>query len=411
MRAIPTAAIRLFVLLAALLTSGRAAAALLIESDWLRLHERAELRSFGVIAHVPSWEHDGEGPVPEVETHAVEDVRLMLWGDVTPFVSFEFAYVHALDLAPRDGVESFSPATPPSRTDRFLGLEWDLHRSDGLVWEHAFDRLNLTLRLPFWRGFHVTFGRQLASWGYGHIWRPADRFSPWRPVELYREYAPGLDAVQLRLPIGVRSEVRAIFVPGESLADTIALARLELAVGPVDLAATAGDDHERGFFSLGARWSQGRYGLEGEGAYVLDPGGDDYGSAVLDFSVDLPLSTVATVEFAYDGSGAGDPKQYPALWASAAWQEGRRVSVGRWYGALAVESRPHPVIDLLAKAIVQLEDGSALLHLRFGVLVAPEAWVGLGALVALGAGGTSEAPKSEFGLAPYTYTLDIRLYF
>ena len=249
------------------------------------------------------------------------------------------------------------------------------------------------------------------GWGYGRVWRPADRFAPWRPVELFREHAPGLDAFQLAIGIGPLAELRAVVLPASRVEDLVALARLEAHVGGFDIAATIGDDRHRALFGAGARAEAGPVLFWSEAIYHLDPSGTDHASAVLGLSAQLPWAITAGLEFAYDGSGSGSPRGYPALWQSGEWADARRVSVGRWYGTLFVEFRPHPRFDFHGRAVVQLEDRSALIQFGVGATASDEAWVGLSAVVGVGAGADGGSPRSEFGVAPYSYTLDVRLFF
>ena len=395
------------------LLPGAAVAESIVEGEIFRLFYRSELRSVDAVAHLPDDRRVSETlAVQEVETHALETVRLMLWGQATPFISFEIAYEHVGDLA-RPAAEPLpTVATPPPAPDRFLALEWTLHESDALVWKHAFDRLYVGLHLPVAEGLHFTFGRQILRWGYGRIWVPADRFAPPRPLELYREYAPGLDAVRVSLALGFRTSVDVVFVPAEQVEDLAALTRLETAFGPVELAVTAGVDHHLGVLGAGARIDLGLAAIHGEGLWILDPDGGDRAAAVLGTTIQLPFGIVGTVEFAHDGAGSGSASRYPALWGSREWTGARLVGVGRWYAGLDVAASPLPDLTVGARAIVNIEDGSAALHFHFSAAISDEAWLGLSAVVGLGAGGRSDGGVgSEFGVAPHTYLLDLRLYF
>lgn len=396
-----------------LLLRGPAQASPIVEGDLFRIYYRSELRAIAAVAHLPDERRvTGTTTVPEIETHALDSFRLALWGGATPFVSFEFAYEHRADLTPRAVGAVPTIATPPPAPARFLDLEWTLHDSEGLLWEHSFDRLNLGLHLPVADGLQLQFGRQLLHWGYGRIWFPADRFSPPRPVELYREYAPGLDAVQLRLSAGRLTDIRAVFLPADDAESLVALARLELTLGTLELAITGGDDRHRAVFGAGARLDLGVALLEGEGLYFLDPDADDHVAAVLGATFQLPLGIVATLEFAHEGAGTGSPTGYPALWSSPAWQEARLVGVGRWYGGLRVGARPWSEVDVGVTTVVNLEDGSAMFHFQLSAAVSDEAWLGFSAVTALGpAAEEGGEPGSEFGIAPHTYLLDLRLYF
>jgi hypothetical protein len=398
---------------ALLLGPGPARALPIVEGELFRMYYRGELRALAAVAHLPAERRvSGTGAVPAVETHAFEAVRLAIWGAATPFVSFELAYEHTLDLAPPAASPVPTFATPPPAPQRFFDLDWRLHGSDDLVWRHEFDRLNVGLHLPVADGLHVVLGRQLVHWGFGRIWFPADRFSPPRPIELYREHGPGVDAVQLRMAAGDSVDLRAVILPTDAARELVALARLELRLGPVELAVTGGDDHHRGLFGLGARWDLGLAQLEGEALWYLDPDAADHAAAVLGATFQLPLGITATLEFAHDGAGVGSPARYPSVWAAADWRAARLVGVGRWYGGLRLGARPWAEVDVGLTALLNLEDQSAAFHFHLSAAVSDDAWLGVSAVTALGATGAADsAPESEFGIAPHTYLLDLRLYF
>jgi len=398
---------------ALLLSAGRVGASPIVEGELFRVYYRAELRALAAVAHLPEERRvTGTQAVPRVETHALDSLRLAIWGAATPFVSYELAYENTIDLGPPAATSVPTVATPPPPPARFFGLEWRLHDSDDLVWRHALERANVGLHLPVADGLHVVLGRQALHWGYGRIWFPADRFSPPRPIELYREFAPGVDAVQVRLAAGPLADLRAVVLPAEDLASLVALARLELALGPVELAVTGGDDRDRGLFGVGVRWDLGVAQLEGEALWYLDPDAEDHAAAVLGATFQLPLGIAATLEFAHDGAGTGSPARYPAVWAGAEWRAARLVGVGRWYGAVRVGARPWGVLDVGVTALLNIEDESAAFHFHLSAAVSDEAWLGVSAVTALGATSSAdEAPASEFGVAPHMYLLDLRLYF
>lgn len=385
----------------------------IVSGEQFRLRVGGELRNLAAISHLTTERRASSVyDRPDIHSRAFEELRLMAWLTATPFLRFELAYQHQLAIGSASAERSLALTDRPPPPQRFVDLEWSVYEGEGLAWTHLFDRANLTLVLPVGWGFYLTLGRAAVSWGYGNVFRPADRFAPLRPIEVYREHAPGLDVVELRLPLGQLTEFRAVVVPAEEAEGLVALGRFEANLDAVDLAATVGDDRNQALFGLGVRADMGFVELTGVGQYVYAPDGEDYGRALLGVRVGVPiLRSTGVFEVFYDGSGSASPSGYDALWASAEWLQSVRTTVGRFYAAIGIESRPVPLLEVGMRSIVAMEDESALIQLRVGIAVSQEAWVGLGAIFAIGAVERDNRAASEFGIAPNLYTLDFRLYF
>ena len=381
------------------------------QGEHLALHYRGEFRSLFSTAHLPAVRQTDLSESPSgVESFARQALRWELWGSATAFVVFEVAYEH--ELVARSSHAGLLPtiARPAARPAVFLGLDWTPHFSDGFVWRHRFDRLNTTLRLPWLHGMRLTVGRMAEGFGFGNIWQPANRISPPRPVEMMRRHAPGVDAVRLAVSLAPLTELRLLVVPTTRQEELMALLRFEMSLGPVDLAATIGDDHHRFLSGLGARAGFGKIQVEGEALYLHDPSGTDHAQAVLGLSAALPLTMVGTLEFGYDGSGAAGAGGYGALWESAEWQGGRRVGVGRYYAGFILGARPLPRLTLEGRSILNLGDQSALVAAHLGFGVSDAAWLRFSAAMPIGSVG-GERPGSEFGITPYLYVIDLTMHF
>lgn len=90
----------------------------------------------------------------------------------------------------------FSP--PSSQYDfRYKPLTYEFLDDHQDNWVYtgvaSIDRLKIKY---FFDNSDMTFGRQAISWGSGRIWRPTDVFLAFSPLDLIRDYKPGIDLVR-----------------------------------------------------------------------------------------------------------------------------------------------------------------------------------------------------------------------
>lgn len=145
---------------------------------------------------------------------AAEDftrARLMLEGDIGAQVSWTVHYEHfgVIDSAggTTSGLFAGGHSTDTQRLS-LLPLDWTVKKANSLLWRHELDRLSLRFSLP---AADIVIGRQAISWGVGRIWTPADLFVAFSPVEIDREFKPGVDAVSVKWPLGSFSQFEAVY--------------------------------------------------------------------------------------------------------------------------------------------------------------------------------------------------------
>lgn len=137
--------------------------------------------------------------------------RLMLEGDIGAQVSWTVHYEHfgVIDSAggTTSGLFAGGHSTDTQRLS-LLPLDWTVKKANSLLWRHELDRLSLRFSLP---AADIVIGRQAISWGVGRIWTPADLFVAFSPVEIDREFKPGVDAVSVKWPLGSFSQFEAVY--------------------------------------------------------------------------------------------------------------------------------------------------------------------------------------------------------
>ncbi len=346
-----------------------------------------------------------------------------------------------LDLKIHDELVSTSSTLPTAlvgstlsigqgaQTPLWLPLQWtavdraSYQLTDRIDWLYArYTQGNLSL----------TLGRQPVSIGRGQIWTPEDLLAPFSPLQINTEFKPGVDAARIDWTISDNATLLVVGTlgaqhPGHDFKveknGSAVLSRFELSVGSLRLGALAGDvrgDAVGGidlFVDLGHKTD-----LHGSGTvtYVPDRARRRYGRAAFNRAVFGTTTQPAkkltlTAEAYFNGSGAPKASDYLAEFSSPRFAVGEEYNVGRLYAGIAADWELHPLLHALASAIVNLEDGSAILAPELHYNVAENALLVAGAFIPVGRSpryaGFSMTPRSEFGLYPEMYHLDVKLYF
>jgi hypothetical protein len=279
----------------------------------------------------------------------------------------------------------------------------------------------------------MTFGRQPVTLGRGVLWTPMDLLAPFSPIQIDTEFKPGVDALRSDVRLGDAATVTMLGVLGRSAgaddfkadaAGSAELAHLELRFGSTRIGAMGGLVRQDvvggldGFYDLG-------HGADLHGAvtvtYVPQAERRTWGEtafvrAVLGSTFELGKKVHATVEAFYNGSGAPDSSGYLTELGSPRFAVGEEYDVGRYYAGATVDWQPHPLVHVGLAALMNLQDPSALLSPQIRYDLAKNTLLVAGAFLPIGAQPTVDpiaglATPSEFGLYPFVYHVDLKVYF
>ncbi len=369
------------------------------------------------------------------------------------------------DIQAKTGVFLFSE---PNMVSAFSGgvsstaeppRSWPLQYTDSTaprrVWNAAFDRLYFQTRLG---PVDVLVGRQPISFGVGFIWQPADLLAPFSPLDIDKEFKPGVDAVRLNFNLGAFTELALVGVAGApacrhvsipTAADPLApsqwqtpdgnvcspgaprfeadasslAARFRTTVGEFDLGGLAG--RVRGDWVLGAfaAGTLGRWKLRSEATFTWDedpeePGDPDYSFrerfvravAGLDYSFDLSRPVHVFSELHYNGFGSRDPEDYPRILQSARVSQYAELSaLGQYYLGVGAVWELTDRLKWSALALANLTDPSGHFSMNLEFLLSSESVLQVGGFLPVGSrpgliitGGipTGADLRSEFGMYP-----------
>jgi hypothetical protein len=355
-----------------------------------------------------------------------------------------------------------STAEPP----RSLPLQYTDATAGRRIWNAAFDRLYFQTRLG---PVDVLVGRQPISFGVGFIWQPADLLAPFSPLDIDKEFKPGVDAVRLNFNLGDFTELALVGVAGAPLcrhvsiptaADPLApsvwqtpdgnacspgaprfetdasslAARFRTTVGEFDLGGLAG--RVRGDWVLGAfaAGTLGRWKLRSEATFTWDadpgePGDPDYSFrerfvravAGVDYSFDLSRPVHVFSELHYNGFGSRDPEDYPRILQSARVSQHAELSaLGQYYLGVGAVWELTDKLKASALALANLTDPSAHFSMSLEFLLTSESVLQIGGflpagrrpeLVTTGGLPTGADLRSEFGMYPSMIFLLYKRYY
>lgn len=352
---------------------------------------------------------------------AAEDftrARLMLEGNLGAHLSWTVHYEHSAVINQASettaGLFAGSLSTGKQRSS-LLPLDWTVKETGSLFWRHELDRLNFRLSFP---SADIVVGRQAISWGVGRFWTPSDIFVAFSPVEIDREFKTGVDAVSMKVPLGPSSQLETVYAAfGEDFRDHSAGTRVQTTVGNFDLGmlgAKSFTDFVTGpFFDGEIRGA----GVRGEFTFThntTNPHPKEprtFFRAVSSVDYRFANSLYALLEYYYNGFGTKDPEEYSTLFNSERRARGETFNVGRHYLGSALGYELHHLVNANLSTQWNLVDQSFLLGPLLVVSLSNEADLRTGAYFPFGTGLVGRQVKSEYGLYPKVYYLQLRLYF
>jgi hypothetical protein len=342
--------------------------------------------------------------------------RLMTQGRHGSHFGFE-ANVYQTYL-PEDMVLGQVAGGAPLDTERSAALDWSFSDDDYV--HFAVDRLNL--RFTHER-LDLRVGRQPVNLATTFYFTPNDFFGRFAAQAFFRVYKPGVDAARADWRLGELSNLSLIGVLGyrpDAASDTgwsgnpdrdraSYLARAATVVNDREVALIAGRVRRNDVLgaSLQGEWFDW-LGVRAEG-HVAWPR-DDGSSRHSEFSVGLEHRWASSLElraeYYHHGAGKGDAGDY----LSAVVPDSGGY-LARRYAAFGAGYECTPLLNGQALLLRNLVDDSMLLSLYAVYSLADEAELAISAALPFGDQPDGADIESEFGLFPYSATIEVRSYF
>jgi hypothetical protein len=319
---------------------------------------------------------------------------------------------------------------------RLTSLDWEIAGDQDFAYRHDLDRAFVALHPQRPKGqetvtssagwSEITIGRQAIGLGRGVLFSAVDVFAPFSPLEVDREWRPGVDALRAEYRLSDTSSTELLGVGGASWDQSALLGRVRGYVGEVDGSLIFGKHAED--FMVGSVFSATVKGAEVHGELaVFDtpeawPGtlwGTDHlvtktvvgGS----YTFDLENGLTVLAEHHYNGFGVENIEDALVQLQSRDYRErflrGDAQILGRQ--AVAVQLS-YPFDDALNGSLLLLAspcDGSGVASPTLRLDLTDHLTV-LGSLfVPWGPGPAGGRLESEYGATPVSLFLQANLYY
>jgi len=361
--------------------------------------------------NVPLWSEETD--LSEGGASDFNRFRVMtdpVWGAF----SFRVAYEQVATVRENDTRGIFVGLVPSG--GEWLDLQWTIKDEEHFMWAHRFDRLEVS-----WRPsdkLELTGGRQAVSWATTLFLTPADPFSPFNPADPFRQFRAGVDAVRTRVYPSPLSEIDVIVRPTDN--DNLGEELTTLARGLVtwknwEISGWGGSLYGDITGAFAAAGSVGSWALRGESTVrELDGDVELRGTIGVDhqfrpYNRDLYF----VVEYQYDGLAARSPDDYLALFETDPFLRGELQVLGRNETAVQASYQLHPLWNIAALGLWNLDDGSFLIAPSFTRSLSNEASATGGVFFGFGDDRTTPTMPlpSEYGLAGITAYASVSLFF
>ncbi len=367
-------------------------------------------------------------PIPEASVSGIVVNRLRLNLSYAPTDSLSFAF--AYDFTPRvqdpllfsQSPIAVSTAASSYRVTDFDSLIYPSAEtpagSVGIY--HNLDRASLQFSTDF-ADFSV--GRDAIAWGSARVVNPTDVVAPYTYDQLDTEDRVGVDALRVRIPVGVMGEIDAGYISGADFDfDKSAIfLRTQLNAAETDFSILLLEFQRDLLIGLDVARGIGGAGFWLETAYVLTEPFNDESDTSEDYlrtSIGLDYSfggeTYAFIEYHFNGAGAPEPENYLTNLEQPAYTRGSVYLLGRHYLAPGFTRQITPLIGFGGQLLFNLSDVSAWIAPQVSYNIAEDIHLSIGGLISLGNrpedDGLTEL-RSEFGSYPNLFFSSFRVYF
>ncbi len=355
----------------------------------------------------------------------VNRVRVNLSYVPTDVISLSLSY----DISPRIQDLSFFSNSPFA-----VGISssrYRISKSDSLIYPvdddpignvgiyHNLDRASLNYSTEY---ADISIGRDAIAWGSARIINPTDVVAPFSFDQLDTEDRVGVDAIRIRIPIGVLGEVDTGYVIGENFDyDKSALfLRTQLNAIETDFSISliqfqrnllAGIDITRGIGGAGF-WLETAYVFT-EPLMDMNSASDNYlrSSIGLDYSFNGSLFTF--IEYHFNGAGTLNPDNYIDNLSQPAYMVGGVYLFGVHYLAPGMSYQLNPLINMGGQILFNMSDQSATIIPQVSYNVAEDLHISVGGLLSIGKRPIDNqfGLQSEFGSYPNLFFSSFQMYY
>ena len=367
-------------------------------------------------------------PFPDAPVTGVVVNRLRLNLSYAPADSLSFAF--AYDFTPRVQdplLFSQSPIAVGTASSRYRVADLDsplYPRTDEPVGSvgiyHNLDRASVQFSTDF---ADFSIGRDAIAWGSARIINPTDIIAPYTYDQLDTEDRVGVDAIRVRIPIGVMGEVDTGYIFGNkfNFDKSAVFLRTQLNAVETDFSILLLEFQRDLLVGFDIARGIGGAGFWLETAYVFTTPFDDLPDAADNYlrtSVGLDYSfggeTYTFIEYHFNGVGAKNSENFLTNLEQPAYTRGGVYLLGTHYLAPGITHQLTPLISFSGQMLFNLSDPSTWVAPQIAYNVAEDIHLSVGGFISVGKrpkNGDSPQFQSEFGSYPNLLFSSFRVYF
>lgn len=298
-----------------------------------------------------------------------------------------------------------------SYTNDFSGtLQYDLYQEvDRLVYSSSYGKMNI----------HI--GRQAISWGLGRFWQPLDIFGAFSPIELDREYKPGVDAFNFEWYPSDFSQLNVVYVATNDQVsqfdDSLAMHYQQQISDQLFVTLIAASLLESSLFGTGIESEIFSAGVRAEA--ITYQWNDDWQLAlVTGLDYQFKNEMIFNLEYLYQSSGTTSQNNLTAKSIDPLFAFGLQKQLAKSVFAFSLSKNIYPLLDVSYVNLTSVLNKpdlefSSLHQLNFIYSTSNESDLTLSTMAGTGRrlSSTTNALKSEFGHIPFSITAQFRYYF
>ena len=366
-------------------------------------------------------------PFPDAPVTGVVVNRLRLNLSYAPADSLSFAF--AYDFAPRVQdplLFSQSPIAVGTASSRYRVADLDsplYPRTDEPVGSvgiyHNLDRASVQFSTDF---ADFSIGRDAIAWGSARIINPTDIIAPYTYDQLDTEDRVGVDAIRVRIPIGVMGEVDTGYIFGNkfNFDKSAVFLRTQLNAVETDFSILLLEFQRDLLVGFDIARGIGGAGFWLETAYVFTEPFDDsdapknYLRTSVGFDYSFGGETYTFIEYHFNGAGTQKPENLLTNLDKPAYTRGGVYLLGVHYLAPGFTHQLTPLISFSGQMLFNLSDPSTWIAPQIAYNVAEDIHLSVSGFISVGKrpkNGDSPQFQSEFGSYPNLFFSSFRVYF
>lgn len=285
---------------------------------------------------------------------------------------------------------------------------------------HNLDRASVQISTEF---ADISIGRDAIAWGSARVINPTDVVAPYNFDQLDTEDRIGVDAIRIRIPVGVLGEIDSGYIIGDNFDfDKSALFfRTQFNSFETDFSMLLLEYQKDLLIGLDIARGIGGAGFWLETSYVsINPFGeesdkfDNYLRSSVGIDYSFGGETYTFVEYHFNGAGTADSENLMTLLDQPAYVRGGVYLLGNHYLSQGISHQLTPLINLSGQILLNLSDFSSWFAPQIAYNVAEDIHVSIGFFFSFGKHPLNDDPnqyQSEFGLYPNLFFTSFSMYF